>query len=77
MKDPNHENMVAYRVAMSLAEEMLSSHIITAREYDKIDRMIAQKYGLSLGNICCRKPLQIKGFNANMTRPEGGIIDGL
>lgn len=64
--------MVSYRMAMSLAEEMLVQGLITAREYDKIDRMIAQDRGLSLCSISCRKPLIINGLQGNMTQTKGG-----
>ena len=39
--------VVCYRAAMSLAGEMLESGMISAEEYEKIDTMIAKKYGLS------------------------------
>ena len=51
------ERLIAYRTTMSLAESMLLQGIINERDYGKIDRIIARKYGLSLGSICCRKPL--------------------
>lgn len=39
-----------YRAAMSLANEMLENGIISAEEYEKIDTIMAKKYGLS---SCC------------------------
>ena len=68
--------LMAYRASMSLAAEMLSQGIITAREYAKIDRIIANSRGLDLCGICCRNPLLYKEFRANMTpTDEGGEID--
>lgn len=72
MENDYMNRLVCYRTTMSLAEGMLSQGIITAREYDKIDRIIAKKYGLSLSSICCRNPLIYKGFRANMTPTEEG-----
>ena len=49
--------LLSYRTSMSLAQEMLSEGIITEKEYAVIDKIIANRYGLSLGSICCRNPL--------------------
>lgn len=71
------EQLIAYRASMSLAESMLTKGIITEREYAKIDRIIAEKYGLSLDSICCRNPLINQGVRANMSPTnEGGDMDG-
>ena len=71
------ERLLSYRAAMSLASEMLSRGVITAREYAKIDRIIAKSRGLDLCGICCRNPLLYKEFRANMTpTDEGCEIDG-
>ena len=68
--------LMAYRASMSLTAEMLSQGIITAREYARIDRIIANSRGLDLYGICCRNPLLYKEFRANMTpTDEGGEID--
>lgn len=62
---------------MTLAEKMLSDGIISRKEYDKIDRIIAKSRGLDLSGICCRKELIYQGFRANMTpTEEGGEHDG-
>ena len=58
--------LVAYRVAMSLAEDMLSREIITEEEYRKIDRIVAKKYGLSSCTIYLREPLINGAFRGNM-----------
>ena len=61
---------------MSLAGGMLSEGIITEKDYDKIDRIIANKYGLSLGSIYCRKPLIDQGVRVNMRHTGGGETHG-
>ena len=68
--------LIAYRTSMSLAAGLLSDGIITEKEYDKIDRIIAKKYGLSLGSICCRKPLIALENRGNMRHTEGGESHG-
>ena len=58
--------LLSYRTSMSLAAEMLSTGIITAKEYAKIDRIIAKSRGLDLCGICCRNPLLYLESRANM-----------
>lgn len=70
------DRLLAYRTSMSLAAEMLSEGILTAKEYDQIDRIIAKKYGLSLGSLYCRKPLIEGAFRGNIRHTEGGNVDG-
>ena len=76
MDDGFMERIAAYRTSMSLAKSMLAGGIITAKDYDKIDRIIANKYGLSLGSICCRKPLIAPADRGNMRHNEGSDTDG-
>lgn len=66
------ERLLSYRAAMSLATEMLNEGILTPKEYAEIDRIIANRYGLSLGSICCRNPLIIQGSRGNIRQTEGG-----
>lgn len=68
--------LVSYRVSMSLAEDMLLQGIISEKDYSKIDRIIAKKYGLSLDSICCRNPLISRETRGNMSLTIGGDIDG-
>ncbi len=68
--------LVSYRISMSLAEDMLLRGIISERDYSKIDRIIAKKYGLSLDSICCRNPLLSRPVRGNMSLTRGGDIDG-
>lgn len=37
----------AYRTSMSLAKSMLNKGIITKENYDKIDKIMTKRYGLS------------------------------
>ena len=66
------ERLVAYRTTMSLAEGMLHEGIITEKDYGKIDRIIANRKGLSLSSICCRNPLITSRNRANIRQTEGG-----
>ena len=66
MKEQYDAAMLKYRTTMAIADEMHSRGIISAKDYDRIDRIIAEKYGLSLSSICARKPLIIQGSRGNM-----------
>ena len=61
---------------MSVALGMLREGIISEEEYDQIDRIIANKYGLNSGSLFCRNPLILQGFRANMSHTEGGVANG-
>lgn len=45
------ERIAAYRLAMSMAKAMLQRGIISDKEYAVIDRLMAEKYGISLSSI--------------------------
>lgn len=45
------KRLMAYQTAMALARSMRSKGIISAKEYAKIDTIIAKKYGISSGSI--------------------------
>lgn len=45
------ERIAAYRLAMSMAKAMLQRGIISDKEYTVIDRLMAEKYGISLSSI--------------------------
>lgn len=42
-----YKRLGSYRMAMSLAKGMLSRGIINEKEYRKIDKIMAKKYGIS------------------------------
>ena len=66
------KRLLGYRASMSLAREMLSEGIITPKEYSEIDRIIANRHGLSLGSIYCRNPLISGQVRGNIRQTEGG-----
>lgn len=70
------QNLARYRTAMSMAEDMLSQGIINARDYWKIEKIIAKKYSLTLSSICCRNPLIASDIRVNMTPNHGGDASG-
>ena len=70
------ERLIDYRTTMALAESMLHEGIITAKDYGKIDRIIANLKGLSLSSICCRNPLIVLENRGNMRHNEGSDADG-
>ena len=41
------QRIISYRRTMAMVKGMLLKGIITSKEYDEIDTMIAQKYGIS------------------------------
>lgn len=45
------ERLSLYRATMAAMKQMLNQGIISADEYDQIDRMFAQKYGFELSTI--------------------------
>ena len=70
------EAILCYRSAMAVALGMLREDIISEEEYNEIDRIIANKYGLNLDSIFCRNPLLLQEFRGNMSHTEGGVVDG-
>lgn len=76
MASDYRQSMIDYRTSMSLAAELLSDGLITEKDYAKIDRIIAKRYGLSLCSICLRKPLIAPESRGNMRPTEGGDDDG-
>lgn len=45
------KRLFAYQMAMALARSMRSKGLISAKEYAKIDTIIAKKYGISSCSI--------------------------
>lgn len=41
----------AYQTAMAVVRRMLAEGLISRKDYDEIDRLLAQKHGLSLCSI--------------------------
>ena len=65
-----NENILAYRSAMAVALGLLKDGLISEEEYQQIDRMIANKHSVDLSTICCRNPLLLSDFRANMSQTE-------
>ena len=50
-KPDNEESLFHYESTMAVVRKMRSAGIITDKDYRKIDRIIARKYGISLCSI--------------------------
>lgn len=70
------ERLIDYRTTMALVEGMLHEGIITAKDYGKIDRIVANRKGLSLSSICCRNPLITPRNRGNIRQTAGGETNG-
>lgn len=70
------ERLIDYRTTMALVEGMLHEGIITAKDYGKIDRIVANRKGLSLSSICCRNPLITSRIRGNIRQTAGGETNG-
>jgi hypothetical protein len=49
--DNYSERIIAFRLAMSMANTMLKRGIISNYDYKKIQQVMAEKYGISLSSI--------------------------
>lgn len=57
-----NSNLMSYRLAMGMADEMLSKGIISESEHSKIELRMCEKYGIkimSIYRIICRNTLDI------------------
>ena len=45
------ERLSLYRATMAAVKQMLEQGLISAEEYDQIDRIFAEKYGFDLSTI--------------------------
>jgi hypothetical protein len=45
------EDIIAYKLAMSMAESMLKQGIITAEEFNKIEQIICEKYCINISSV--------------------------
>mgnify|MGYP006898701424 CR=1 FL=1 len=72
------ENILAYRSSMAVALGMMQKGLISAEEYQYIGRMIANNHDVDLSTLCCRNPLLLYDFRANMsqTKENGGGRNG-
>lgn len=56
------ENILAYRSSMAVALGLMQKGLISAEEYQHIDRMIANNHDVDLSTLCCRNPLLLYDF---------------
>ena len=61
------KRLFAYQMAMALARSMRSKGLISAKEYAKIDTIIANKYGISSCSIYRYYSLISNRIDGNMT----------
>ena len=64
------ENILAYRSSMAVALGLLKKGLISEEEYQQMDRMIANNHGVDLSTLCCRNPLLLSDFRANMSQRQ-------
>jgi len=62
------ENILAYRSSMAVALGLLKKGLISEEEYRHIDVMIANNHDVNLSTLCCRNPLLLSDFRANMSQ---------
>lgn len=65
------DNILAYRSSMAVALGLLKKGLISEEEYHHIDVMIANSHGVNLSTLCCRNPLLLSDFRANMSQSKG------
>lgn len=63
-----YKRETGFRISMSMAKSMLNSGIISESDYHKIDRILAEKYNLTVS----RNTLINRGFRGNMSPTEEG-----
>lgn len=51
MEKQNYDNLLNYKLAMSIAKDMLSQGILTEEEYGQIERKMCEKYCINLSSI--------------------------
>lgn len=47
----NYQNILMYKLAMHMAEEMLKKGIISSDEYDKINDKMCEKFSIKITSI--------------------------
>lgn len=50
-KMENYQNILMYKLAMHMAEEMLKNGIISSDEYDKINDKMCEKFSIKITSI--------------------------
>ena len=70
MDERYRANLESYLASMMQAKKMLSQGILTSEDYDKIDTIIADKYGVSSCSLYRGIDLIYNNFNGNMSYYE-------
>lgn len=70
MNKDYQSNLEQYLSSMYQAKRMLQSGIISKKEYDEIDTVIAKKYGISSCSLYRGIDLIISVFRGNMSHNE-------
>lgn len=68
--------LMCYQAAMRIARQWLSSGLIMAEDYKKIDTIIAEKFGVSARSIWREINLINLPNDGNMSPAKGGISSG-
>lgn len=68
--------IMCYQATMRIARQWLSSGLITAEDYEKIDTITAEKFGVSARSIWRDINLIKLPTDGNMPPTKGGISSG-
>lgn len=73
-----NSNVISYRAAVSVAQDMLQKGLISEGEYHQIDRVFRDKYCVKYGTLFAENPLLFMQNRANMsqTKDNGGGRNG-
>ena len=69
----DYARIVAYQSAMAQARAMRKRGLVSEEELQKIEELMAKKYGFDLGDIHRDMDLITLGSRGNMPYYEGGV----
>lgn len=71
-------DVISYRAAVAVAQDMLQRGLISEGEYYQIDRVFQDKYCVKYGTLFLKNPLLFMQNRANMsqTNENGGDENG-
>ena len=73
---PNDHAILCYQQTMHIAKQWLGSGMITQGDWEKIDTIVAEKFGVSDRSIWREINLISLDTNGNMPPTKGGISSG-
>ena len=76
MHMPNDHAILCYQQTMHIAKQWLGSGMITQGDWEKIDTIVAEKFGVSDRSIWREINLISLGTNGNIPPTKGGIPNG-